>query len=131
MSRLENTEKEWADRLEANRQQLARLATAFEEEAGLHKPLAESVGDIITRDYDDTDFAQALADRENNETLVHLLGENREQVERALERLQEGSYGSCEDCGERISAERLKFRPESTRCVDCQGRWDRLNRRSA
>ena len=122
---------EWAERLEANRQQLARLATAFEEEAGLHKPLAESVGDIITRDYDDTDFAQALSDRENNETLIHLLGENREQVERALERLREGSYGYCEDCGEKIAAERLKFRPESTRCVDCQGRWDRLNRRSA
>lgn len=131
MSKARNADQEWAERLEANRQQLARLATAFEEEAGLHKPLAESVGDIITRDYDDTDFAQALSDRENNESLIHLLGENREQVERALERLQEGSYGYCEDCGEKIAAERLKFRPESTRCVDCQGRWDRLNRRSA
>jgi len=131
MSKARNADMEWAERLEANRQQLARLATAFEEEAGLHKPLAESVGDIITRDYDDTDFAQALSDRENNETLIHLLGENREQVERALERLREGSYGYCEDCGEKIAAERLKFRPESTRCVDCQGRWDRLNRRSA
>ena len=131
MKKPADSDREWAERLEANRQQLARLATAFEEEAGLHKPLAESVGDIITRDYDDADFAQALADRENNETLIHLLGQNREQVERALERLADGSYGYCEDCGEKIAAERLRFRPESTRCVDCQSRWDRLNRRTA
>jgi DnaK suppressor protein len=118
-------------RLEANRAALARLATSFEEEAGLHRPLGESVGDIMTHDYEDTDFAQALSDREISDTLVHLLSENREQVERALERLNAGQYGVCEDCEEAIATERLKFRPEATRCVSCQGRWDRLNRRSA
>ena len=131
MSNTQESDSEWQARLEANRLQLARLTTAFEEEAGLHKPLAESVGDIITRESDDADFAQAMADREANETLVHLLGENREQVERALERLAEGKYGYCEDCDTRIDGERLKFRPESTRCVGCQARWDRLNRRTA
>ncbi len=118
-------------RLEANRSALARLATAFEEEAGLRRPLAEAVGDVMTHDYEDTDFAQALSEREINDTLVHLLAENREQVERALDRLSDGKYGVCEDCGTDIPTERLKFRPEATRCVDCQGRWDRLNRRSA
>ncbi|HEX6548863.1 MAG TPA: TraR/DksA family transcriptional regulator [Candidatus Dormibacteraeota bacterium] len=118
-------------RLEANRAALARLATAFEEEAGLHRPLSESVGDVVTRDYEDTDFAAALSDREINDTLVHLLSENREQVERALERLADGHYGVCEDCGAEIPTERLRFRPEATRCVDCQARWDRVNRRTA
>ena len=118
-------------RLEANRAALARLATSFEEEAGLRRPLSESVGDVITRDYEDTDFAQALSEREVSDTLVHLLAENREQVERALERLHEGAYGVCEDCAAEIPTERLRFRPEATRCVDCQTRWDRLNRRSA
>ena len=131
MMRDKEPDIEWQQRLEANRQQLARLATAFEEESGLHKPLAESVGDIITRDSDDGDFAKALAERENNETLIHLLGENREQVEHALERLADGKYGYCEDCDATIPGERLRFRPESTRCVGCQGRWDRMNRRSA
>jgi RNA polymerase-binding transcription factor len=131
MKSLKNEDKERMQRLEANRIALSRLADAFEEEAGLNRPIAESVGDIITRDYEDTDFAQVVSDREINDTLVHLLGENREQVERALERLHEGKYGICEDCEEAIAAERLKFRPEATRCVDCQGRWDRLNRRSA
>ena len=118
----------WAERLEANRRQLTELAHAFQEEAGLDRPIAESVGDIITRDYEDADFAQALLDRETSGTLVHLLDQNREQVERALERLREGNYGICEDCGQEIPAERLRVRPEATRCVGCQGRWDRLNR---
>ena len=117
-------------RLEANRAALVRLASQFQEEAGLNKSIAETMG-VLTRDYEDTDFAQVMSDREVNDRLVQLLSENREQVERALSRLAEGKYGECEDCGNRIPTERLRFRPEATRCVDCQGRWDRLNRRSA
>jgi DnaK suppressor protein len=128
---MTDEDKERLNRLEANRQALARLAVAFEEEAGLHRPLSETVGDVITRDYEDTDFAQALSDREINDTLVHLLSENREQVERALARLESGQYGFCEDCEAEIPTERLRFRPEATRCVECQGRWDRLNRWTA
>jgi DnaK suppressor protein len=124
-------DRERIARLESNRAALARLAREFEEEAGLNRPIAESVGDVITRDYEDTDFAQVLSEREINDTLVQLLAENREQVERALYRLSEGKYGECEDCGEPIPTERLRFRPEATRCVDCQSRWDRVNRRTA
>jgi DnaK suppressor protein len=124
-------DRDWVERLEANRRELSSLATAFEEEAGLHRPLAESVGDIITRDYEDADFAQALSDRTTSDSLIHLLSENREQVEHALERLAQGTYGLCEDCGNQIPPERLEFRPEATRCVNCQARWDRQNRRTA
>ena len=131
MSASEQLSGDWLKRLEANRKELSELANAFEEEAGLHRPLAESVGDVITRDYEDVDFAQAISDRETSDTLIQLLDENREQVERALERLAQGKYGYCEDCGEQIPAERLKFRPEATRCVACQSRWDRTNRRTA
>ncbi len=130
-SKMNSEDNERLARLEANRAALARLANQFEEEAGLKRPIAESVGDVITRDAEDTDFAQVLSVREISDTLVTMLGENREQVERALERLTEGKYGQCEDCDAQIAAERLKFRPEATRCVACQGRWDRLNRRSA
>jgi DnaK suppressor protein len=128
---MTHQDRERIARLEANRAALTRLARQFEEEAGLNRPIAESVGDVITRDFEDTDFAQVLSDREINDTLVHLLAENREQVERALYRVSEGKYGECEDCGQGIPTERLRFRPEATRCVDCQSRWDRLNRRTA
>ena len=92
--------------LEASRRQLEALANACGEEAGLHRPLADVVGGVITSIPEDTDLAQALSDRETSDLLVHLLDENREQVERALERVREGAYGICET-------------------------WDRLNGRTA
>ncbi len=119
------------DVLEASRRQLEHLANACGEEAGLHKPLADVVGGVITGIPEDTDLAQALSDRQTTDILVHLLDENREQVERALERVREGAYGICEACGHRIPADRLKYQPAATRCVECQSRWDRLNGRTA
>jgi RNA polymerase-binding transcription factor DksA len=119
------------DLLEASRQQLEALAAACGEEAGLHRPLADFVGGVITSIPEDTDLAQALSDRETSDILVHLLDENREQVERALERVREGAYGVCEGCGHRIPAARLKFQPAATRCVECQSHWDWLNGRTA
>src|SRR5262249_24845324 len=84
-------------RLEANRAALVRLASQFQEEAGLNKSIMETMGGVLTRDYEDTDFAQVMSDREVNDRLVQLLSENREQVERALSPLPEGKYGQRED----------------------------------
>ena len=42
-----------------------------------------------------------------------------ERIDRALEKLDEGSYGVCDNCGRPIPAARLRVAPESTRCVDC------------
>jgi len=117
--------------LEASRAQLFKLANRCGEEAGLHRPLADSVGSVIPAISEEADLAQALSDRETTDILVHLLDENREQVEHALERVREGAYGICESCSGRIPQARLKFQPAATRCVECQSRWDRLNGRTA
>ena len=42
-----------------------------------------------------------------------------ERVERALAKLAEGTYGSCDSCGRAIDPRRLRVMPESTVCVDC------------
>jgi DnaK suppressor protein len=42
-----------------------------------------------------------------------------ERVERALAKLDEGSYGRCDNCGKPILPARLRAMPESTRCIDC------------
>jgi len=41
------------------------------------------------------------------------------RLERALEKLDEGSYGTCDVCGEEIPAGRLRIAPESALCVRC------------
>ncbi len=116
-------------KLEASRRQLEHLVLAFDKDG--HKALSDSVGSVNASIPEDVDLAQALSDRETTDILVQLLDQNREQVERALERVKEGAYGLCEDCGHRIPSERLRYQPAATRCVDCQGRWDRLNGRTA
>src|SRR5881296_2605921 len=108
------------ERLEADRRRLELLAAQCGEEAGLHRPLNDVTGGVITGIPEDTDLAQALSDRETTDLLVHLLDENREQVERALERVREGAYGICESCGHRIPQARLKFQPATTQYVEYQ-----------
>jgi len=45
-----------------------------------------------------------------------------ERIERALEKLAEGSYGTCDNCGEPIAAGRLKVSPASSLCIECARR---------
>ncbi len=42
------------------------------------------------------------------------------KIEEALERVEEGSYGVCEDCEEDIGIKRLEARPVTTLCIDCK-----------
>ena len=46
-------------------------------------------------------------------------------AQRALDRMREGSYGLCQDCGEPIGARRLAAVPWTGRCVRCQVEWER------
>ena len=68
------------------------------------------------------DFAEQAIELENSETMVALEDELREkerEVERALARLAEGSYGICTECGEEIAKERLEALPAAALCFDC------------
>ncbi len=42
----------------------------------------------------------------------------------ALQRIREGTYGTCTDCAERIPAARLEVKPEATRCIACQTEYE-------
>lgn len=46
-------------------------------------------------------------------------------IDAALRRIEDGSYGSCTDCGTEIPLERLQVRPTAQRCIDCQARHER------
>ncbi len=65
-----------------------------------------------------------LADEERNRQLSLLLS-NRDRrklidIEGAIQRIEEDTYGFCEECGDKISPERLKIMPFAHLCVDCQ-----------
>ena len=63
----------------------------------------------------DRNFTLRIKDRERK-----LIGKIRE----ALERIETGTYGICEECGEDISTERLKVRPVTTLCIECKKRQE-------
>ena len=50
------------------------------------------------------------------------------KIERSLERIERGSYGECESCGEEIGLQRLRARPVADFCIDCKGEQERLER---
>ena len=66
------------------------------------------------------DFTLRMADRERR-----LLG----KIRYALERIQNGEYGSCESCGAPITFGRLMARPVATLCIDCKTEAEQVERR--
>jgi len=42
------------------------------------------------------------------------------KIQEALDRIEDGSFGVCETCGEEISQKRLEARPVTTQCIDCK-----------
>jgi DnaK suppressor protein len=58
-----------------------------------------------------------------------LLVERVYRLQAALERLRQGDYGTCTECGEAIAAARIRALPEVQTCVRCQDRLERLGRR--
>ncbi len=75
--------------------------------------LTDSAGD------DQADTGTKTFEREQEITLANSILERITQVERALERLDEGHYGWCERCGNAIPVERLAAFPTATLCVSC------------
>ena len=48
------------------------------------------------------------------------LNRKSDQIKRALQRVKEGKYGICEDCGKMIDTDRLAVFPEATMCIKCE-----------
>jgi DnaK suppressor protein len=77
---------------------------------------------------DPTDRATLESDRN---FMLRIRGRERKlilKIEEALERIEDGSFGICEKCGEDISEERLKARPVTTHCIDCKKKEEVLER---
>jgi DnaK suppressor protein len=72
-------------------------------------------------DYDDNfaDVAGVTAERGEAEVLAHTLQETLNEVERALEKMDEGTFGTCESCGNPIAEVRLEAMPAAKLCIDC------------
>lgn len=73
----------------------------------------ESVADAEDLSTQNTSSHQQLS-------ILEVRNQMRLQLDAALQRLDEGTYGICEDCQTPISEERIKAVPFARRCIDCQ-----------
>ncbi|KPL89433.1 TraR/DksA family transcriptional regulator [Ardenticatena maritima] len=72
-----------------------------------------------------------LIERDKAASLLASLQERLQEIEDALEHIEEGTYGICERCKQPIPAERLEIMPEARYCVACQEIIERQRRRSS
>ena len=85
---------------------------------------AEMMGEIGLDD-DFADAGTATFDRERDLSIRNNILDLIEQIDHALRRLDEGTYGQCERCGRPIEAARLKALPHAVLCLDCKRREER------
>lgn len=104
-----------ARRLELLSQVEARLAEAREEHIGPDASAPTAGGDEASLDLA-SEIDLAIAGRDVEEL---------RDIEAALERLADGTFGACTSCGEAIILERLRAYPTAKRCAACQDRFER------
>jgi DnaK suppressor protein len=111
------------ERLEELRAELTRMVEGLEED---QQDRAESEGDMTEND--SGDMSQSLFTREMDATVEQTLEKRLESVDRALQKIEEGTYGICDDTGEPIPRGRLEAIPEAIYTVEAQQRRERERR---
>ena len=104
-------------RLEELREELVRMRGGLEED---QRERAEDEGDMTEND--SGDMSQSLFTREVDATVEEQVERRIVHVERALQKIEEGSYGLSDDSGEPIPKGRLEAVPEATRTIEEQQR---------
>lgn len=72
-----------------------------------------------TYDQHPADVATAMHDRELDYGLAESEEELLAEIDAALQRIEDGTYGICTNCGKSISEERLEALPWASLCIDC------------
>jgi DnaK suppressor protein len=83
---------------------------------------------------DPDDFPDEM-DTASSEVNLQFTGRLREReqgllskIEAALDKIEEGIYGECTNCGEEIGVKRLKARPVAELCIECKSEQEKLER---
>src|SRR5687768_406586 len=106
------------------RADLVRQQEELEEDTftGTQSDLTGEVG----LDEDFADAGTATFDRERDLSIRNNIRDLISQIDRAVSRIDDRSYGTCERCGRPIDAARLKALPHASLCLDCKRREERV-----
>jgi len=95
-----------------------RAAALGREFAGI----AEAASEPGTDDEHDPEGATLAFEREHTAALLAQAVEQIAEIDAAIGRLTDGTYGTCVRCGQPVGADRLAARPAAATCVRCAGR---------
>ena len=121
-------EKHWTEKeLAEVRQELQDEANGLRQDiCAAESEIAARLGDAVGDAGDDSADAGAKTfQREHELALTQNARELLAQTERVLSKIEDGSYGVCESCGEPIGKARLQAFPRATLCVACKQREER------
>jgi len=78
----------------------------------------EAFPDPLDRALSESSSSIELRKRDRERKLI-------QKIKTALKKIEDGTYGECESCGEYITHERLKVRPEAVLCISCKEEQER------
>jgi len=105
------------DLLDDERERLLRVERDLAENSRQAKDSLESFSDS---DDVPADIAAQASEREEDQIMGQSVHQTLNQIEMALERVEDGTFGVCEMCGTDIPEQRLERIPWVATCVDCQ-----------
>jgi RNA polymerase-binding transcription factor DksA len=100
-------------------------ASLEREQMHLRQQLADlglGSGGTLAFDHNFADSSQVTAERAEAEALGKSLQDMLADVDAALGKLDEGTFGQCERCGQEIAPARLEAKPAARLCIDCAAR---------
>ena len=106
--------------MEQVRDQQALKARLIEERARLLDQASHAGAGIESEREPDTADGSATLEQERVLAVTAELRATLEEVNRALEKIEQGTYGRCDSCGKAIPAERLEILPQASLCVSCK-----------
>lgn len=112
-------------RLEAERERLLRLRDGVSNETTDEGGDTMEQQELSAVDQHPADVATETFEREKDESIIQGFEVELGEIEDALIRIDDGTYGECETCHEPIGRDRLAAVPHARYCVDDQARMER------
>ena len=116
-----------------NKVQLKKFKSLLEaKREEIVKKAQETLKEDMTLDANDLPDEMDLASSEYLQSLTfRLRGREKfflDKIQKALVKIEDGSFGKCEECDEEISVKRLEARPETTLCIRCKEDQERVEK---
>ena len=107
----------------AQREELKALL--LERRRAMQAQMQQNQENLAPPSADEGAVLQRNVAREVDQALSDLDTADQVRIDRALEKMEDGSYGLCGECGCAIPFERLKIEPQTQHCVACKSRWEK------